>query len=32
LPAMAQAERTFATALGEISIDHLARRARVRVS
>ena len=28
MPAMAQAERTFATALGEISIDHLARRAR----
>ena len=32
MPAMAQAERTFATALGEISIDHLARRARVRPS
>jgi Rrf2 family protein len=32
LPAMAQAERTFATALGEISIDHLARRARTRPS
>jgi Rrf2 family iron-sulfur cluster assembly transcriptional regulator len=32
LPAMAQAERTFATALGEISIDHLARRARIRPS
>jgi Rrf2 family protein len=32
LPAMAQAERTFATALGEINIDHLARRARVRPS
>ena len=28
MPAMAQAERTFSTALGEISIDHLARRAR----
>ena len=32
MPAMAQAERTFAAALGEISIDHLARRARVRLS
>lgn len=30
MPAMAQAERTFADALGEISIDHLARRARTR--
>jgi Rrf2 family protein len=32
LPAMAQAERAFAAALGEISIDHLARRARTRSS
>jgi Rrf2 family iron-sulfur cluster assembly transcriptional regulator len=32
LPAMAQAERAFATALGEISIDHLVRRARARSS
>jgi Rrf2 family protein len=28
LPAMAQAEKTFATALGEINVDHLARRVR----
>jgi Rrf2 family protein len=32
MPAMAQAERTFAAALSEISIDHLARRARARPS
>jgi Rrf2 family protein len=28
LPAMAQAEKTFAAALGEINVDHLARRVR----
>lgn len=32
LPAMAQAERAFGVALSEISIDHLARRARARIS
>ena len=32
LPAMAQAERAFAAALGEISIDQLVRRARIRAS
>lgn len=32
LPAIAQAERAFAGALNEISIDHLVRRARARSS
>jgi Rrf2 family iron-sulfur cluster assembly transcriptional regulator len=32
LPALAQAERTFAEALSEISIDQLVRRARARSS
>ena len=32
LPAIAQAERTFAAALGEISIDNLVRRARTRTT
>ena len=32
LPAMAQAEKTFAAALGEISLDQLVRRARSRAS
>ncbi len=32
LPAMAQAERAFASALDEISVDYLVRRARARAS